>query len=253
MNKRCQGDRFTFEGKHYYRCRYDHTIVPDEPYDGQPCPHCKRTLQAGNIGEATRVTPATVKVMLTTGFTAELPVDPLKPVFEFHETERGNVWLDNDNQHIAWLRLPGENQWLEISISPDNYPGLNVNTRTLTDDELTAHIHKNCGDWYVRKCNLDGVKFDEGGQVVGDPEPESRDWIVTVEQVVEELSDHDDNDEKPAGIEGLGSTQDYPIYGVPSAEVALDEFHATIPIGMLEDFTFTVKPLEPEAPEQDGS
>lgn len=103
------------------------------------------------------------------------PTDPSVPV-TLHETERGNIWLaDDDGNHNAWIKLPGENQWLEISIRPDNYPGLNVNTVTVSKSDLATHINSNFEGWTVRKLNLKGVALDDQWCIVipdkqGEPE-----------------------------------------------------------------------------------
>jgi len=81
----------------------------------------------------------------------------------FVETERGNIWLTNDDEpghHNVWIGLQGD-IWLEITIRPANYPGLTVQTIQISDKELAAHINKNFGGgtWVARKCNIDGVIF----------------------------------------------------------------------------------------------
>lgn len=89
--------------------------------------------------------------------------------FELDETERGNIWLTNEEgacNHNVWIRLHGQ-KWLQIAIRPENYPGLTVNTITITDAELTAHIHKTCDGMVVRKMNLPGVRVDDN-YILGD-------------------------------------------------------------------------------------
>ena len=88
-------------------------------------------------------------------------------------TERNGVWLahQEENYHNAWLRVPGQQtNFLQISIRPDNYPGLTVSTVTLTDEQLAAHIHREFGGglWFVRKANISVDINHEDGVVVGE-------------------------------------------------------------------------------------
>jgi hypothetical protein len=92
--------------------------------------------------------------------------------FELDETEKGNIWLahSEENWHNAWIRLGSGQRWLQVAIRPCNYPGLTVNTITSSDPQLAAHINREFGGgmWMARSCNLDGVKLEEGGLVLGD-------------------------------------------------------------------------------------
>jgi hypothetical protein len=73
-------------------------------------------------------------------------------------TERSGILLGQEDNMNAWLRMDGENQWLQISYRPENYPALNVNQISLTDAELVEHINKNFDtSWSIRKCNIEGV------------------------------------------------------------------------------------------------
>jgi hypothetical protein len=80
-------------------------------------------------------------------------------------TERGNVLLTNELNLHAYLKLEGENEWLEISFRDENYPALNVSTVTATDEELAGHINNEFGGWQVRKCQVGGVQITEEGYV----------------------------------------------------------------------------------------
>lgn len=91
----------------------------------------------------------------------------------FDVTERGNIWLANDEEpwHNAYIRL-NSRLWFEISIRPENYPGLTVRSIYLTDAKLAAHINRefNSGGWSARKCNLEGVILTEDGtHILGVP------------------------------------------------------------------------------------
>jgi hypothetical protein len=83
---------------------------------------------------------------------------------DWFSNERGNTWLVNDDgNHVAWLDMTPTIR-MEISICPGNYPGLNVcmlSEAESTDEHLAKHIHENCIGWYVRKCNIQGVRIED--------------------------------------------------------------------------------------------
>lgn len=91
-----------------------------------------------------------------------------KPVvtIEFGDSlcERGNTWLTNGENHVAWFR-EGKTTWLEIAINPQNYPGFEIQVIDSTEEELCQHIHEKCHGWYSRKCNILGVNLDGVGEV----------------------------------------------------------------------------------------
>jgi hypothetical protein len=96
-----------------------------------------------------------------------------EPKFNIDENERGNILLAHDEEFWlnAWIRLPGKDEWLQISYRRENYPALEVSTITVTDEALATHIRKAFGGglWHARKLNIDGVEV-EGNHVVGQPE-----------------------------------------------------------------------------------
>ena len=55
---------------------------------------------------------------------------------------------------------------------------------------------------------------------------------ITVKQIVEHLEDPNDRNENPAG--------EYTWYA-KNSDIALDEFHATVPIGCLDDFDIYIE------------
>lgn len=69
--------------------------------------------------------------------------------------ERGNNLLVRGNQFVSWLRT-GDETWLEVAWSPDNYPALCVTHMASTDDSLLEHIDRLVADdgWEIRKLNL---------------------------------------------------------------------------------------------------
>jgi hypothetical protein len=86
---------------------------------------------------------------------------------EWIASEKGNTWLcDDDGNHVAWLRMG--DRILEVSVTPDNNPGLYA--RLLSPEEssnasIAEHICKNLSGWYVRRCNLEGVRTNPDGTV----------------------------------------------------------------------------------------
>ena len=86
---------------------------------------------------------------------------------EINETlnERGGTLLvDEEGNMVAWL--PVGDKFLEITYNEDNYPALNVGPAGGTADEIVAHINKNLGGWYVRKCNLEGINMTNDNEVI---------------------------------------------------------------------------------------
>lgn len=64
---------------------------------------------------------------------------------------------------------------------------------------------------------------------------------IRLTQVVDELSDSDDQNDMPAGRDGNGSYFDYQVpIDIDNEDDALDWFHGEIPIGCLEDFVVDV-------------
>jgi len=85
----------------------------------------------------------------------------------FCESEKGHFAMSSDEEpnYYILIRLFGT-IWLEIDITSQNYPFLEVQLVNKTDADLAKHIHKtfNGRSWTVLKCNIAGVKLDEGGQ-----------------------------------------------------------------------------------------
>ena len=95
---------------------------------------------------------------------------------DFSDCERGNTWIVNEDQtkHLAYIRLGQEDNndkpvytWLEISICTENYPGLNVALVHKTEAEIAKHIREKCEGHYARKCNIEGVKTNRNGTIIG--------------------------------------------------------------------------------------
>lgn len=83
---------------------------------------------------------------------------------DWFANERGNTWLmDDDGNHVMWVNVTDKIR-MEISVCPQNYPGLNVCILSLehsSDEHLAKHIHEKCVGWYARKCNIEGVRIED--------------------------------------------------------------------------------------------
>lgn len=84
-------------------------------------------------------------------------------------SELGNTWLTDDLNHAIWIGA-GENQWLHIAITPNNYPGLTVAILSMPEAKIAAHINEKCQGWFVRKCNIQCVNLSEDGTQISDRE-----------------------------------------------------------------------------------
>lgn len=51
MNRTCLGDFFSVNGRFYYRCMYDSSIVKNVSKNMKICPHCERPCQPTFRGE----------------------------------------------------------------------------------------------------------------------------------------------------------------------------------------------------------
>lgn len=83
---------------------------------------------------------------------------------DWSETEKGNTLLqgrDGENL-LAWITLPGGRK-LEIEFSPDCSPALDVRILSAEagdDTALAKRINTDYAGWYVRRCNVQGVKVE---------------------------------------------------------------------------------------------
>lgn len=82
--------------------------------------------------------------------------------------ERGNVYVVSpDGQHLAYFKMQEqatkfEDNWLEVSLAPENYPAFNVAVVKFTEEELAVHIRDNCDGWLIKKMNILGVDQYDG-------------------------------------------------------------------------------------------
>ncbi|MDX9789010.1 MAG: hypothetical protein RBT11_19705 [Desulfobacterales bacterium] len=67
-------------------------------------------------------------------------------------------------------------------------------------------------------------------------------YKVICTQMVEELTDGDDQADLPAGPFGVNSVREY-FFDADDEEDALDQFHESVPVGCLEDFSFLATPV----------
>lgn len=91
---------------------------------------------------------------------------------DFVDTERGNTWLIQEDgyntNHVAWILLWQNTEpdkpsaYLEVSVTPANYPGFYVGRVDRTSEQLREHIQVKLQGWQVRKCNIPGVVIEDG-------------------------------------------------------------------------------------------
>ena len=94
----------------------------------------------------------------------------------FCESECGNTWLSSEsggNYILIGLNINDNDsetsQFLEISILPENYPGLNVCTVTEYVKNIVEHIQERYEGWVCRKWNLPiEAPINEDGEIVGE-------------------------------------------------------------------------------------
>lgn len=80
----------------------------------------------------------------------------------FSWTERGNTLISSEEGDIrAWGHVTND-LYQEVSYSKDNYPQLGVTVIRKAPKELAQDIMRYYGGWAVHKCNLDGVKVEDG-------------------------------------------------------------------------------------------
>jgi hypothetical protein len=71
------------------------------------------------------------------------------------ESERGNTLLTNDDEFVAWIKLPGDEMMLEVTYSPGNSPSLYVTLSKWKPKATRKHVLDNLAGWFVRRWNLD--------------------------------------------------------------------------------------------------
>lgn len=108
-----------------------------------------------------------------------------------HETERGNhAFGSGEGSEVLFIEEDQKGKFLEVSITPDNYPAWSVGTVHLYGEELHDHIMYKLGGWFVRKCNLESINIDSVSCVV--------DAEITISEVAEHVvSLATDNDFNP--------------------------------------------------------
>lgn len=77
----------------------------------------------------------------------------------FAVNERGNTWLmDDGGNHVAYFRLPNSDCKLEVTVTPENYPGFCVKiipADKATDEILGNHINSLLKrGWTIQKNNI---------------------------------------------------------------------------------------------------
>jgi hypothetical protein len=93
------------------------------------------------------------------------------------ETERGNTYLASDGSHILFIHLNVDfsdcelSQFLQVSVEPENYPSMKVETIYIYLKDLGEHIREHCNGWLVYKWNLPfPAPMTEEGRIDGEIE-----------------------------------------------------------------------------------
>jgi len=87
----------------------------------------------------------------------------------YQECERGNIWLTDGENHVAWFEIEGTGCRLEVSVTPGNYPGFYVtllSKEQSTNEHIAKHIQTRCCGWEIKKLNIfSGVKIGPPGTI----------------------------------------------------------------------------------------
>ena len=93
-----------------------------------------------------------------------------------YANERGNTWLmGEDGKHYILIGQDinqdnsAKSSFLEICITPQNYPGFEVSLITEhSTNDMVKHIKERFADWNVRKWNLPvEAPIDEMSCIIG--------------------------------------------------------------------------------------
>lgn len=74
--------------------------------------------------------------------------------------ERGNNAFHNDNGCAILIAQLGDQEYLQASYTPTNYPTWHIETIIITETKLTNHIMYNLCGWKVDKCQLN-INIDD--------------------------------------------------------------------------------------------
>ena len=89
-------------------------------------------------------------------------------------TERGNILLrSEDGAIVAWFRVPEtDDQWIEVTYAPDNYPAIHLRHHQLRDKDLAQHLrcrfHSRTG-FVALKMNLPDVELNRDSSIIVKP------------------------------------------------------------------------------------
>ncbi len=79
-------------------------------------------------------------------------MDLINELSKFGITERGNTALINyESSASAMYAEIAEGKWLEIVISPENYPAWSIAIQDKSKAEIRTHIEENYGSHYFQK------------------------------------------------------------------------------------------------------
>lgn len=79
----------------------------------------------------------------------------IEELSQYGMTERGNTALiDYESSSTAFYNEIEEGQWLEIVVSPENYPAYHIAIQYKSKSEIRSHIEENFGNHYFLKNNI---------------------------------------------------------------------------------------------------
>lgn len=81
--------------------------------------------------------------------------------------ERGNhAFSYPESGKAVMFAKVSNSHYFQASYTPSNYPAWDCSLIAMTDDELEVHIQENLAGWRIDKCQFDGVKTDNSGNVL---------------------------------------------------------------------------------------
>ena len=82
-------------------------------------------------------------------------------VLELCESERGNTLLIDDGNMVCIVRLADE-QWLQVTWLPENYPSFDIYSFQARREELKTHLQERFSGWYASKNNIELMLCPDG-------------------------------------------------------------------------------------------
>lgn len=82
-------------------------------------------------------------------------MDLINELSQYGITERGNTALiEYETSSTAFYAEIEEGKWLEVIVSPENYPACHIAIQDKSKSEIRSHIEENFGNHYFLKNNI---------------------------------------------------------------------------------------------------